>query len=47
MARARLDGLALQGWHAHGAERAEIPGTAKIGEAKGPETGGEERREEK
>jgi hypothetical protein len=46
MARARLDGLALQGWHAHGAERAEIPGTAKIGEAKGPETGGEERREE-
>jgi hypothetical protein len=46
MARARLDGLALQGWHAHGAERAEIPGTAKIGEAKGPETGGEEGREE-
>jgi hypothetical protein len=41
-----LDGLALQGWHAHGAERAEIPGTAKIGEAKGPETGGEEGREE-
>ncbi len=49
MARARLDGLALQGWHAHGAERAEIPGTAKIGEAKGPETGGKkgERRREK
>jgi hypothetical protein len=48
MARARLDGLALQGWHAHGAERAEIPGTAKIGEAKGPEMGGKkgERRNE-
>jgi hypothetical protein len=40
MVRARLDGLALQGWHAYSAERAEIPGTAKIGEAKGPETGG-------
>ena len=47
MARARLAGRVLQGWHAPGAERTEIPGTAKIGEAQGPETGSEERRKER